>query len=73
MGPSNPYGWVAVLTLALGSAVSTSFAQSGDTLSISGTFRMGALNGTVGADLVGVFARDNEHWWRLTMVEPTAE
>ena len=28
---------------------------------------MDQLAGSVGADLAGVFARDNAHWWSLTL------
>src|SRR5262249_10131582 len=42
-------------------------AQDADTLSISGTFHKNVLQGTVGADLAGVFARGNEQWWSLTL------
>jgi len=28
---------------------------------------MDALEGTVGGDLAGIFAHDNEHWWTLTL------
>lgn len=62
--------WVAVLALAITLAPCTASAADADTLSISGTFHMDELDeytGTVGADLAAVFARDNDHWWTLTL------
>src|SRR5262245_8069998 len=58
---------VAALTLMIALIPRTASAQVGDTLSISGTFNMDRIEGTVGADLAGAFARDNEHWWTLTL------
>src|SRR4051812_36341281 len=55
----------AGLALALGPVLAS--AQDADTLSISGTFHMGALQGTVGTDLAAVFAKSNEQWWSLTL------
>ena len=57
--------WVRIFTLATALATTSTYAQ--DTLSISGTFHMDEVQGTVGADLAAVFANDNEHWWRLTL------
>lgn len=62
--------WVAVLALAIALAPRAASAADADTLSISGTFHMDELDeytGIVGADLAAVFARDNDHWWTLTL------
>jgi hypothetical protein len=45
----------------------TAPAQDADTLSISGTFSMDELQGTVGLDLAEVYANGNEHGWTLTL------
>jgi hypothetical protein len=60
----------AVLVLAVSLVPSLASAQDADTLTLSGTFEMDELReygGTVGADLAGVYARDNAHWWSLTL------
>jgi hypothetical protein len=61
------FRWAAVLTLAIAVAPGTASAQEADTLSISGTFRMYSLNGTVGADLAQVYANGYDHTWTLTL------
>ena len=61
--------WVAML-LAVALTPHLASAQTADTLSLSGTFEMDELReygGSVGADLAGVYARDNAHWWSLTL------
>ena len=61
--------WVAML-LAVALTPHLASAQTADTLSLSGTFEMDELReygGTVGADLAGVYARDNAHLWSLTL------
>jgi hypothetical protein len=71
----NSLRWIAAWTLAMALAPiaifpSAASAQDADTLSISGTFYMDELRqfeGTVGDDLAEVFARDNVHWWSLTL------
>jgi hypothetical protein len=57
----------AALTLALALAPSSASAQEADTLTISSTFYMDYLNGTVGSDLAQVFANGGEHTWTLTL------
>jgi hypothetical protein len=42
-------------------------APAQDTLSIVGTFKMSALQPTVGDELAAVFANGNDHWWKLTL------
>lgn len=63
----TPFRWVAVLTLAIALAPSAASAQEADTLSISGTFGMDSLGGTVGADLAQVYANGHDHTWTLTL------
>jgi Calx-beta domain len=58
---------LVVLTLMIATATIRASAQSPDPLSISGTFHMDQLTGTVGADLAEVFARNNDHSWLLTL------
>jgi len=53
--------------LAISLASGTTFAQGADTLSLSATFHMRALQGTVGADLAEVYFDGSEHWWSLTL------
>ena len=70
---SNPmrqlklFRWAAVLTLAIALAPGAASAQEADTLTISGTFNMDYLYGTVGPDLAEVFANGHEHTWTLTL------
>ena len=61
------FRWVAVLTLAIALAPGAASAQEADTLTISGTFSMDYLNGTVGPDLAEVYANGHEHTWTLTL------
>ena len=70
---SNPmrqlklFRWAAVLTLAIAMAPGAASAQEADTLTISSTFYMDYLVGTVGPDLAEVFANGHEHTWTLTL------
>jgi len=59
--------WVAVLTLAIALAPAAASAQQGDTLTISSTFYMDWLSGTVGADLAEVYTNGHAHTWTLTL------
>jgi hypothetical protein len=59
--------WVAVLTLAVALLPGAASAQEDDTVTISGTFYMDWLDGTVGPDLAEVFANGHEHTWTLTL------
>ncbi len=59
--------WVAALMLAVVTPPPSASAQEADTLSISGTFNMDQLSGTVGADLAAVYTHDNAHVWTLTL------
>ncbi len=63
----TPLPWVAALTLAIAVAPSTASAQEADTLTISSTFNMDWLYGTVGPDLAEVYANGHEHTWTLTL------
>jgi hypothetical protein len=57
----------AALTLALALAPARASAQEDDTLTISSTFYMDWLDGTVGPDLAELFANGHEHTWTLTL------
>jgi hypothetical protein len=62
--------WLAPLALAILLTPALISAQEADTLRLSGTFDMGSLEqygGTIGADLAGLYARGNAHWWLLTL------
>ena len=61
------YPWVAVLTLAIAVAPGAASAQEDGTITISSTFYMDWLVGTVGPDLAEVFANGHEHTWTLTL------
>ena len=61
------FRWVAVLTLAIALAPGAASAQEADTLTISSTFNMDWLDGTVGPDLAEVYANGHEHTWTLTL------
>jgi hypothetical protein len=61
------FRWAAVLTLAIVLAPGAASAQEDDTLTISGTFSMGTLSGTVGPDLAEVFAGGDDYTWTLTL------
>lgn len=61
------FRWAAALALAIAVAPSPASAQEADTLTISSTFNMDWLYGTVGPDLAEVFANGHEHTWTLTL------
>ena len=61
------FRWVAALTLAIALLPGTAPAQEADTLTISSTFNMDWLSGTVGPDLAEVYANGHEHTWTLTL------
>jgi hypothetical protein len=61
------FRWVAALTLAIALVPGAASAQEADTITISSTFYMDYLYGTVGADLAEVFANGHEHTWTLTL------
>ena len=61
------FRWAAVLTLAIAVAPSTASAQEDGTLTISSTFYMDWLGGTVGDDLAEIFANGHDHTWTLTL------
>jgi hypothetical protein len=65
------FRWAAALTLAIAVAPSTASAQEADTLTISSTFYMDWLYGTVGPDLAEVYANGHEHTWTLTLYGTT--
>jgi len=51
--------------VALGAA--TASAQEAGTVTVTGTFHMDELQGTVGDDLAAVFANGDEHTWTVTL------
>ncbi len=59
--------WTVVLALAIASVAATVMAQENDTLTISSTFFMDWLSGTVGPDLAEVYTNGYEHTWTLTL------
>jgi hypothetical protein len=61
------FRWIAALTLAIALAPGAASAQEPNTLTISSTFRMDGLGGTVGPDLAEVYANGHEHTWTLTL------
>lgn len=61
------FRWAAALALTLALAPAGASAADDDTLTITGPFRMDKLDGTVGEDLAGVFARGGDHTWTLTL------
>jgi hypothetical protein len=61
------FRWAAVLTLAIALAPGAASAQGDGTITISSTFYMDFLYGTVGPDLVEVYANGHEHIWTLTL------
>ena len=61
------FRWAAVLTLAIALAPGAASAQEDGTITISSTFYMDWLYGTVGPDLAEVFANGHEHTWTLTL------
>lgn len=66
MKRSNLLSWAALM-LALAVAPSTASAQEDGTITISSTFNMDWLVGTVGPDLAEVYANGHEHTWTLTL------
>jgi hypothetical protein len=61
------FRWAAALTLAIALAPGAASAQEDGTITISSTFYMDYLHGTVGPDLAEVFANGHEHTWTLTL------
>jgi hypothetical protein len=61
------FRWAAALMLVIALAPGAASAQAADTLTISSTFYMDYLVGTVGPDLAEVFANGHEHTWTLTL------
>ncbi len=61
------FRWAAALTLAIALAPGAASAQEDDTITISSTFYMDWLDGTVGPDLAEVYANGHEHTWTLTL------
>ena len=61
------FRWAAALMVAIALAPGAASAQEADTLTISSTFYMDYLVGTVGPDLAAVFANGHEHTWTLTL------
>ena len=59
--------WAAVLALAIALAPAAASAQEDGTITISSTFYMDWLYGTVGPDLAEVFTNGHEHTWTLTL------
>jgi len=59
--------WVAALALAIALAPGVASAQEADTLTISSTFYMDWLDGTVGPDLDAVYTNGHAHSWTLTL------
>jgi hypothetical protein len=57
----------AVLALTVASAATPVAAEEPGTVTISGTFKMDAMWGTLGADLAGVYANGAEHTWTATL------
>ena len=61
----------AALMLAIAVVPSAASAQDDGTVTISGTFSMDWLQGSVGDDLAEVFANGHEHTWTLTLYDAT--
>ena len=61
------FRWTAALMVAIALAPAAAPAQQGGTITISSTFYMDSLSGTVGPDLAEVFANGHEHTWTLTL------
>ncbi len=59
--------WVAVLALVIAPVATPVTAEETATITITGTFKMDAFWGTVGADLAQVFANGSEHTWTATL------
>jgi len=62
----RPSRWGAAALAVLLAATAASAEEPG-TITITGTFNMDDLSGTVGADLAGVFDNGGEHTWSLTL------
>src|SRR5262245_65100684 len=63
----QPFRMIATFLLAISLTPSPSVAQDGDTMSITGTFKMSEMWPTVGADLAGIQPNSADRWWRLTL------
>jgi hypothetical protein len=63
----QPFRSAALLALAIAAVPGVASAQEADTLTISSTFYMDWLHGTVGPDLAEVFTNGHEHTWTLTL------
>jgi hypothetical protein len=63
----QPFRMIATFLLAISLTPSPSVAQDGDTMSITGTFKMSEVWPTVGADLAGIQPNSADRWWRLTL------
>jgi hypothetical protein len=63
----TPVRGVAVLTLAIALAPGAASAQEDGTITISSSFSMDYLLGTVGPDLAEVYDNGHEHTWTLTL------
>src|SRR5262245_62454104 len=63
----QPFRMIATFLLAISLTPSPSVAQDGDTMSITGTFKMSEVRPTVGADLAGIQPNSADRWWRLTL------
>lgn len=59
--------WFAILALAIALAPGAASAQEDSTITISSTFYMDGLDGTVGPDLAGVYTNGHAHTWTLTL------
>jgi hypothetical protein len=70
---SNPmrsqrvFRWAAALVLAVSMIPSPAVAQNGDTISITGTFKMSEVLPTVGVDLAAVQPNAADRWWKLSL------
>ena len=63
----TPRPWIAVLALTIALAPGAASAQEADSITISSTFYMDLIGGTVGEDLARAFANGHEHTWTLTL------
>jgi len=61
------FRWAAALMLTIAVAPGMASAQEPNSLTISSTFSMAGMGGTVGADLAEVFANGHDHTWTLTL------
>jgi hypothetical protein len=71
MTRSRLFRWTAVLALVIALLPGAASAQEDGTITISSTFSMDSLSGTVGPDLAEVFANGHEHAWTLTLYGTT--